>query len=119
MPCDKDFGYARLTRGLTCGHYGDLCMIPKDNMCNRVKSNSRRSSNNLHEAHAMSSTIRVRINCSRVRVNCSQASVKLHLSCTVPPGGYLTVSVQLCFAVAEYIFSELHLAVIIFTLLPT
>ena len=63
----------------------------------------------LHEAHAMSSTI-------RVRVNCSQASVKLHLSCTVPPGGYLTVSVQLCFAVAEYIFSELHLAVIIFIL---
>ena len=24
MPCDKDFGYMRLTRELTHGHYGDL-----------------------------------------------------------------------------------------------
>ena len=24
MTCDKDFGYVRLTRELTCGHYGDL-----------------------------------------------------------------------------------------------
>ena len=24
MPCDKDFGYVRITQGLICGHYGDL-----------------------------------------------------------------------------------------------
>ena len=24
MPYDKDFDYVGLTRGLTCGHYGDL-----------------------------------------------------------------------------------------------
>ena len=24
MPCNKDFGYVRLTGALTCGCYGDL-----------------------------------------------------------------------------------------------
>ena len=24
MPCDKDFGYVRVTQALTHGHYGDL-----------------------------------------------------------------------------------------------
>ena len=24
MSCDKDFGYVKVTRGLTCGRYGDL-----------------------------------------------------------------------------------------------
>ena len=46
MPCDKDFGYVRLTREPV-----DVMviydMIPKANMRNRVKNHSSRSSNNL------------------------------------------------------------------------
>ena len=36
MPCDKHFGYVRLTQGLTCGCYGDLKdydMMSETNMC--------------------------------------------------------------------------------------
>ena len=47
MPCDKDFGYVRLTRELTVDIMVIYDMIPKANMYNHVKNHSSRSSNNL------------------------------------------------------------------------
>ena len=79
MPCDKDFGYVTLTRGLTWERYGDLWQLtcvtmsettPKDHLI------ILREFLVGNKARATSSSI-------RARVNCSQASVKLHLSCTV------------------------------------
>ena len=86
MPCDNDFGYMTLTRGLTWERYGDLWQLtyviisettPKDHLI--ILREFLMGNKTL----AMSSSIRAQLNCSRVRVNYSRASVKLHLSCTV------------------------------------
>ena len=86
MPCDKDFGYVTLTRGLTWERYGDLWQLtcatmpettPKDHL---IILHEFLAGNN---AHAMNSSIRAWVNRSRVQVNCSRASVKLHLSCII------------------------------------
>ena len=37
MPCDKDFGFVRVSQGLTCGCY-DLQHIPETNVLNRVQN---------------------------------------------------------------------------------
>ena len=86
MPCDKDFGYVILTRGLTWERYSDLWQLtyitisettPEDHviiLCELLAGN---------KTLATSSSIWARVNGSRVQINCSRVNVKLHLSCTI------------------------------------
>ena len=79
MPCDKDFGYVTLTRGLTWERYGDLWQLTCVTMSETTPKGYLiilREFLTGNKAHATSSSIQARVNYSR-------ASVKLHLSCTV------------------------------------
>ena len=64
-------------------------IMPKVNICNHSETTPKDHLIILCEfltgnkAHATSSSIRARVNCSTVQVNFSQASIKLHLSCTL------------------------------------
>ena len=92
VSCDKDFCYVRLTRGLTCGRYGDLghdtqgyviCITvsettPEDHV---IFLHDFLTGNKAHATIALKKE-QLRANYSRMQVNCLRASVKLHLSCT-------------------------------------
>ena len=86
MPCDKDFGYVTLTRGLAWERYGDLWQLTYVTMSETTPEDHLIILRELltgNKTLATSSSIRSWVNGLRVQVNCSSASVKLHLSCTV------------------------------------
>ena len=98
MPCDKDFGYLTLTRGLNWERYGDLWQLTYVNMSKTTSKDHLiilREFLAVNKILAMNSSIQAWVNCSRVRVNCSHASVKLHLSCTVPSLLYCCIWMEL------------------------
>ena len=86
MPCDKDFGYMTLIRGLTWERYGDLWQLTYVTMSETTPQDHLIILRELlagNKTLATSSSIWARVKGLRVRINCSHASVKLHLSWTV------------------------------------
>ena len=92
MPCDKDFGYMRVSQRLTYNlwmlwwsktWYPRLTCLTVSKTTPKVHLIILGQFLMGNEAHTTSSSIWVRVNCSRVWVNCLQASIKWHLSCTI------------------------------------